>query len=305
LFIMTGCDQTPEEENWYDVMPRASWSNFELVDTGQDWFEVYKLTDNTFAIYEPNQWQEAISYLLIGSEKALLVDTLQGIGDLKAVIDQITDLPIIVVNTHSHYDHVSSNYQFDTIYSINTTYTQNNAKGHPHADYVDSMTIDTVWKNLPENFSFEFYESKAYSIDKYLKNGETINIGNREIEVIQIPGHSPDSVMLIDEQNRMMFTGDSFYPAPLYVYSDTSSFQEFFLSTQLMFSRREDVDFLMPGHNETMLKAEYLNELRAATMAILNPQTPKTVENGRATYDFGDFSIITKEPHDFGVRRGE
>ena len=305
LIFITGCDQTPAEEHWYDVMPRASWSNFDMVDTGQDWFEVYQLTDNTYAIYEPNQWQEAISYLLIGTKKAMLVDTLQGIGDLKSVIDQLTDLPVIVVNTHSHYDHVSSNYQFDTIYSINTTYTQSNAKGHPHSDYADSMTMDTIWKNLPNNFSFEFYESRVYEIDKFIKNGEIIDIGNREIEVVQIPGHSPDSVMLIDKQNRMMFTGDSFYPAPLYVYSDTSSFQEFFLSSQSMFSRREDVDFLMPGHNETMLTVDYLDELRAATMAILNPMTSKTVTDGKAAYDFGDFSIITKEPHDFGVRRGE
>jgi len=68
--MLLSCEQASEESHWYDVMPRESWSAFELIDTGQDWFEVYKLTDNTYAIYEPNQWQEAISYLLIGSERA-------------------------------------------------------------------------------------------------------------------------------------------------------------------------------------------------------------------------------------------
>lgn len=303
--IIGSCDQAPQESHWYDVMPRQSWSAFEMIDTGQDWFEVYKLTDNTYAIYEPNQWQEAISYLLIGSERAMLVDTLQGISDLKYVVDQLTDLPIVVINTHSHYDHVSSNHQFDTVYGLNTPYTVNNANGHSNAEIGASVTPETIWKNLPKNFAFEFYESKAYEIDKFVVDGEIIDLGNREIEVTFIPGHSPDSVILVDKKNRMMMTGDSFYPAPIYVYSDTSSFQDFFLSSQIMFGYRDDVDYLLPGHNETMQPASFLGELRAATMAILNPTTPFTEGDGSRSYDFGAFSIITKDPLDFGIRQGE
>lgn len=302
--MISACDQASEqpaatnEGKWYDGMPRASWSRFEMIDSGQDWFEVYKLTDNTYAIYEPNQWQEAISYLLIGDEKAMLVDTLQGIGDLKAVIDQLTDLPIIVMNTHSHYDHVSSNYQFETIYGLDTPYTAINAMGHPHENYATSMTMETIWKNLPKNFSLDFYDSKAFKIDKFVNNGENIDLGGRTIQVIFIPGHSPDSVILIDKENRMMMTGDSFYPAPIYVYSDTSSFSDFLISSQIMFSYQNDVDYLLPGHNETMQPSSFLNELRSATLNIINPTTPYEQGSGRRTYDFGKFSIIVKDPLD-------
>lgn len=308
ILILSACDPAPETSetgNWYDVMPRESWSQFEMIDTGQNWFEVYKLTDNTYAIYEPNQWQEAISYLLIGSEKAMLVDTLQGIGDLKAVIDQLTDLPIIVMNTHSHYDHVSSNYQFDTVYGVNMPYTLGNAKGYSNAEIGGNVTPQTIWKNLPSNFSFEFYESKAYEIDKFVSDGEIIDLGGREIQVAYIPGHSPDSVILVDRKNRMMMTGDSFYPAPIYVYSDTSSFQDFFLSSQIMFGFQDDVDFLLPGHNETMQPVSYLNELRAATIAVINPTTPFTQGEGNKSYDFGSFSLVVKDPLDFGIRQGD
>ncbi|MBT5074395.1 MAG: MBL fold metallo-hydrolase [Kordiimonadaceae bacterium] len=308
VIFTASCDQAPDvpsEENWYDVMPRASWAEYEQIDTGQDWFEVYKLTDNTYAIYEPNQWQEAISYLLLGTERAMLVDTLQGVGDLKAVTDKLTQLPIIVMNTHSHYDHVSSNYQYDTVYGLNMPYTANNAKGHTHDEIGGSMTPETIWKNLPDTFSFEFYESKAYEIDKFVADGEIIDLGGREIEVIYIPGHSPDSVILVDKQNRMMMTGDTFYPAPIYLYSDTASFQDFFMSAQIMFSNRNGIDFLLPGHNETMQSVDYLNELRAASLAIINPTTEFTQATGRRSYDFGAFSIIVKDPLDFGLRRGE
>ncbi|HPF47796.1 MAG TPA: hypothetical protein PK690_13085, partial [Emcibacteraceae bacterium] len=64
-FLITACDKGDKsgaQGNWYDALPRESWSKFEKIDTGQNWFEVYKLTDNTYAIYEPYQWQEAISY---------------------------------------------------------------------------------------------------------------------------------------------------------------------------------------------------------------------------------------------------
>jgi len=307
LVLITACSETEQnsdssgEKNWYDVMPRASWSNYELVDTGQDWFEVYKITNNTYAIYEPNQWQEAISYLLLGTEKAMLIDTLQGIGDLKAVVDQLTDLPIIVMNTHSHYDHVGSNFQFDTVYGLDTPYTANNALGHPHSDYVNSMTADTFWKNVPKSFSVDLFDSKPFQIDRFITDGEIIDIGNREIEVVFVPGHSPDSVILIDHDNRMMMTGDSFYPAPIYVYSDTASFADFFMAAQIMFQFRDEVDFLLPGHNETMQPISYLNELRAATMSIINPLTPFEQGKGRRSYDFGNFSIIVKDPLDFGI----
>ncbi len=306
MFFISSCgEQEPEGGNWYDALPRESWSNYEFIDTNQDWFEVYKLTDNTYAIYEPNQWQEAISYLLIGSEKAMLVDTLQGIGDLKAVTDQLTDLPIIVMNTHSHYDHVSSNFQYDTIYGLNKPYTINNAKGKTNAEIDGGMTPETIWKNLPRTFSFDLYESKPFEIDHFVENGEIIDLGDREIEVIYIPGHTPDSVILVDRKNRMMATGDSFYPAPIYVYSDTSSFQDFFISAQTMFGFTDDVDFLLPGHNETMQPASYLNELRRATMAIINPTTPFIQGTGTRTYEFDGFSLIVKDPLDFGIRQGD
>ena len=295
-----GADTSSEQAHWYDDIPRASWQKFTMIDTGQDWFEVYKLTDNTYAIYEPNQWQEAISYLLIGTEKAMLIDSLQGIGDLKTVIDQLTDLPIIVINTHSHYDHVSGNYQFDTIYGLDEPYTAANALGHGHADYINNMTKDTFLKTPPDIFSFEFYQSKAYQIDKFVKDGDIINLGEREIKLVRTPGHSPDSLILVDKANRMMMTGDSFYPAPIYLYSETSSFADFFMSAQIMFSYRDDVDFLLPGHNETMLPAASLNKLRMATLDIINPITPFEQDGMTRIYSFENFKIIVKDPLDMG-----
>ena len=296
----TPASRAQSDTHWYDALPRASWSEYDLIDTKQNWFEVYQLNENTYAIYEPYQWQEAISYLLIGSEKAMLVDTLQGIGDLKSVVEQLTNLPVIVVNTHSHFDHVSGNYQFDDIYGMDNTFTLDNAKGHDHSVNVGNMTADTFWKNVPENFSADTYENKPYEISKYLRDGEIIDIGDRPIEIVFTPGHSPDSLVLIDKNNRMMMTGDSFYPAPLYVYSATSSFRDYANSVQTMLKYQSDVDFLLPGHNETMQPASYLAKLHAATLAVQDGRTPSTIgDNANHTYQFEGFSLIVKKPLDY------
>lgn len=288
-----------DESNWYDAMPRPSWAKFKPVETGQNWFEVYQLTHNTFAIYEPNQWQEAISYLLIGSEKALLVDTLQGIGDLKAIIDQLTDLPVLVINTHSHFDHVSGNYQFDTIYGVDKPFALTNAKGHGNEVNARWLTADTFWQNIPASFSFETYENKPYQINRFVSDGETIDIGERLIEMVFIPGHSTDSIFLIDKKNRMMLTGDSFYPAPIYLFFEESSFKDYVNSVQLMLDYQADVDFLLPGHNETMLPVDYLTKLSAATKTVIEGKAPSTIEDGARRYQFDGFSLMVSDPLDF------
>ena len=301
--LVSSCARPPNDQSdthWYDVMPRASWSKLNAIDTDQNWFEVYQLNANTYAIYEPFQWQEAISYLLIGSERAMLVDTLQGIGDLKAVVDQLTRLPVVVINTHSHFDHVSGNHQFETIYGIDKPFARNNAQGHGNAVNAEHMSAASFWKNVPQEFSAETYDNKPYKIASYITNGEIIDIGERPIEVVFIPGHSPDSIMLIDKNNRLMMTGDSFYPAGLYVYSDASSFRDYFSSVQTMLRYQDSVDFLLPGHNETMQPASYLAKLEAATLAVKNGLSTANIDAGGVrSHQFEGFSLLVRDPLDY------
>ena len=103
-------------KKWYEKLPREAWSKYEKVDQPDQWFEVYKLTDSVYAIYEDGQFEEVISYLVLGEEKGIIIDTGNGIGNIKAIIEGITELPVIVLNTHTHGDHIGGNYQFDEVY---------------------------------------------------------------------------------------------------------------------------------------------------------------------------------------------
>ena len=101
-------------------MPRPEWSRYERVAIDDGWFEVYRILDGIFAIYEPGQFEEVISFLITGEDMALLFDTGLGIGDIRGVVDELTDLQVVVLNSHTHYDHIGGNYQFETIYAMDT-----------------------------------------------------------------------------------------------------------------------------------------------------------------------------------------
>src|ERR1700757_2255701 len=107
--------QKPQIPDWCKPLPRPEYKSLERIQISDPWFEVYKIAPDTFAIYEPHQSEEVISYLILGHNKALLFDTGMGISDIHAVVTELTKLPIIVLNSHTHNDHVSGNWQFDTI----------------------------------------------------------------------------------------------------------------------------------------------------------------------------------------------
>jgi glyoxylase-like metal-dependent hydrolase (beta-lactamase superfamily II) len=214
------------KDNWWDTLPRSAWSAFEKIEQSEDWFEVYRIDDDIFAIYEPGQFEEVISFLMIGEDFALMFDTGLGIGNIRRVVEQLTDLDIVVLNSHTHYDHIGGNHLFDTIYGTATDYTKRRAQGSPPEAVADFLQEGWVWKPFPEGFSKSDYQSRAFTISKIVGftiskivgEGDQIDIGGRVLEILHTPGHAPDSICLIDRENRILFTGDSFYLAPLYTH---------------------------------------------------------------------------------------
>ena len=81
--------------------------------TASSWFQTHPIDDHCWAIDDHGI---DVMYLLTGSEHALLIDTGMGIGDLAGLVKTLTDLPVWVVNTHGHVDHVSGNGQFRQVH---------------------------------------------------------------------------------------------------------------------------------------------------------------------------------------------
>src|ERR1700754_2421708 len=115
--------------DWCRALPRPENKAVERVSISDPWFEVYEPAQGVFAIYEPHQAEETISYLIVGEKRALLFDTGMGISDIRKVTGDLTRLPIIVLNSHTHDDHVGGNWQFETVYGMDTDFTRTKAKG--------------------------------------------------------------------------------------------------------------------------------------------------------------------------------
>ena len=138
------------KDNWWDALPRPEWSAFEKVEQSEDWFEVYVIDDGIYAIYEPGQFEEVMSFLITGEDFALMFDTGLGIGNIRRVVDQLTDLDIVVLNSHTHYDHIGGNHLFDTIYGTDLAYTKRRALGSPPEAVAGFLQEGWVWKPFPQ-----------------------------------------------------------------------------------------------------------------------------------------------------------
>ena len=283
------------KDNWWDALPRPEWSAYSRIDQDVDWFEVYLVADGIYAIYEPGQFEEVISFLILGQDRALMFDTGLGIGDMRRVVNQLTTLPVIVLNSHTHYDHIGSNFQFKTIYALDTAYTLERSRGSEPAAVAEFLSEGWVWKDLPEGFDIAAFRSRPFAISKIVGEGDVIDLGGRSLEILWTPGHAPDSICLIDRANRLLLTGDTFYLAPLYTHIPASSFDDYVRSAERLAGLAGNIDFALTSHNVPVVESRYMTALGAAFADIKSGKAKDyTISDGNYEYRFDGFSVIVK-----------
>ena len=145
-----------------------------------DWFTVQQIDHSTYAISEYGHWEKVHSFLLIGEHKAALIDTGNGIDNIKRVVDQLTDLPIIVITTHVHWDHIGSHGQFDEIYvhEAEMNWLLEGMPGLPLSQIRKDIGRD-ITKPVPETFdpsTFVPYRGNPEHLHT-LKDGDVIDLG--------------------------------------------------------------------------------------------------------------------------------
>ena len=175
--LASAAAQTPD---WCKKLPRPAYSTLERVSVSDPWFEVYKIRPGVFAIYEPHQFEEVISYLVVGSRKAILFDTGMGISNIKAVVEQLTKIPVSVINSHTHNDHVGDNWRFSDVYGMPTDFTRANAKGS-NADAQAELAPGSICGSLPAGFDAKTYRTRPFHISHWLHDGEKIELGARTL----------------------------------------------------------------------------------------------------------------------------
>ena len=233
-----GNPELVQPSEWWRVHPRPGYATLEKVGTYQEWFDVYRLTEGTYAIYEPNQFEEAMSYLVEGTERAVLIDAGNGIGNLREVAEALTDLPLSMVLTHEHYDHVGAAWRFESVAAYdNAASLARLAEGRSTESLQRYVTDEYLWKPLPEGWDPSTWTIPPLEPTELLHDGDVIDLGGRRLEVIYTPGHSPGSMCLLDGANRLLFTGDHFFPGPLYAFPDDVDLDDYKASNQRLVER--------------------------------------------------------------------
>lgn len=279
-------------------LPRPEYAKLEQLKSPDDWFELYRVSPGVTAIYEPHQWQEVISYLIEGTERALLFDTGNGIADIASVAKGLTDKPISVLNSHSHYDHVGGNYAFTEIDGLDTPFTRSRQSGHKNSEIAIEASSQALCRELPAGLSEKNHIGRPYQISRFLQPGHVFELGERRLELLHIPGHTPDAIALIDREAKLMWTGDSYYSGPIWLFAPETDLSKYRESLLKLITESDGVDFLLPAHNTPKVSASILpNVLEQFDAMLAGKLTATPLGDGMVEY-----RSKSKQPFSFLMR---
>ncbi|MCL1805749.1 MAG: MBL fold metallo-hydrolase [Clostridiales bacterium] len=350
---------TIQPTSWRSALPRPEYRSYEriVLAADQGWYEVYRVLPDIYAICEPGHFQEVISFLIVGAERALLWDTGMGVAPILPVAEALTGLPIVAVNSHDHFDHVGGNWEFPAVYgwseaaparlAVDREYTAQLARasmGYSREFLAPMMGEDSLAKPLPAAFDKGGYRIRPWRKAALLQpspppqppsppqppppppppsqpsqqaqspsqpsqpspqqpaarlfTGAAFDLGGRLLEVLATPGHSPDSIMLLDRQAGVLFTGDTVYPAALYAHFDSaeygkSSVADYAATMASLQELAPSLTKLCCSHNVPVNPPELLPDVAEGFRRIQSGQSEGiTGSDGLIRHNFRGFSII-------------
>ena len=231
----------------------------------QDYFEIIKIKEDIYHIYEPG---DVGSTLILGENQAMLIDTGYGFANIKEVVDSITDLPLIVVNTHGHTDHNGGNRYFEQVWM--------NPDDMPsYEDYqkIQKPLVAARFEGIrkaagkppiwPEDFDrMAWYEAGTKEF-LWLSHGQSFELGNdHRIEVIAVPGHTAGSVMLFDWKHHILFPGDDLDYSLWMHFKASAHLAEY--KERLKILKNYPIEGILPAHKKCLLTPWILKRMPEA-----------------------------------------
>ncbi|MGE5601896.1 MAG: MBL fold metallo-hydrolase [Nitrososphaerales archaeon] len=277
---------------WPDCLPRPVYASLAKLAPLDPWFEVYRVAPGVYAIYEPFHFEEIISYVIHGDERAILLDTGMGVGDIRAEAENITKLPLVAVNTHWHYDHIAGNYQFEEVWAYDNDFeVRKIEEGVSNAEMGYRMGPDWVCRPIPGGFGSDNYYVRPSRVTHRLRHLEEIDLGGRTLVVHHTPGHSPGGLCLYDRQERLLFSGDVYYPGTLYCNLERSNFPDYLASLEYLAAMLDRVSQVAPSHNEPLVPPSEIAAALDGFRKIADGTAAYTVRNGVRNYRFERFLV--------------
>ena len=250
-----------------------------------DWFTVEEIGAQTYVISEYRHWEETHCYLLCGQEEAVLIDTGLGVSDIKNVADSLTTLPVSVLTTHVHWDHIGGHRLFDRVAVHETEKNWITGQFPLPLKQVKEQLAKTPC-DFPEDFDVDAYRLFQGEPQFLLHDGDCFDLGGRTIRVLHTPGHSPGHCCFYEPERRYLYSGDLIYKGCLDAFYPTTDPQLFFQSVKRL--TELDISRVFPGHHDLDIPVSLIDEIKADFSQI---EKNGQLKQGNGLFDFGDIRI--------------
>jgi hydroxyacylglutathione hydrolase len=226
------------------------------------WFDDYYLVQTidatTFAIGEPRYYQGNYSYLLIGARRAVLFDSGTSVRDIVPVVRSLTSLPVTVVPSHLHWDHVGGLGRFERTALLDDAELR--ARTHDHVLVLGRYEYLGFADGLA---------APRVRVDEWWRAGSVIDLGARELRVLHTPGHTPTSLSLYDADRKLLFCGDFVYPGKLYVFLPGGSRSAYRSTIEQLLAELDPATRIFTAHLADDPKVVAAPELHVADLVAL------------------------------------
>lgn len=249
------------------------------------WFTVEQIDCHTFAISEYQHWEETHSYLLCGEKMAVLIDTGLGISNIREVVESLTELPVMVMTTHVHWDHIGGHKYFNFI-AVHEEEKEWLSVKFPVPLSVVKHSLMCKPCDFPLDFKIDQYQIFQGIPQMLLHDGDRIDLGKRSLVVVHTPGHSPGHCCFYEPDKKYIYSGDLIYSGCLDAFYPSTDPQQFWESIQKISSL--GIDRILPGHHQLSIPLALIGRIELAFRELSDRGKLK---HGSGLFDYGDFQI--------------
>lgn len=222
-----------------------------MMKTAEKWFDIHSFDNGVTRIREQHLDPVCACniWVIHGRDRHIVLDSGTGMMSLKQAFPQITRHPVTCIASHSHFDHCGGCFEFEDVRihpaeaDILTSPTRKNTT-------VQGFLTRDHFLYLPfDRFTPEDYQVRPALPKRVLSDGEGLDLGNRRLEVIHLPGHSPGLVGLYEPETQMLFSSDAIYDGPLFDDVYHSNIKDYKKSMHRLLSLK--VSVVHGGHFES------------------------------------------------------
>jgi glyoxylase-like metal-dependent hydrolase (beta-lactamase superfamily II) len=259
------------------------------------WFDDYYLVEQidptTFAVGEPRYYQANYSYLILGEQRAVLFDAGTGTRDIVPVVRSLTTLPVTVIPSHLHFDHVGALGRLDRTALLDVPMLR--ARVHDSRLTLERYEFMGFLENLKE---------PTFRVDEWWAPDSSIELGRRSIRVLWTPGHTPTSVSLYDARRHQVFVGDFLYPGHLYAFLPGASRSAYLSTSTRLLATIDPASRIYTAHMAGPPAPVKAPVLQLADLAALEKTLSGLRDGSLETIPAGSLDTVASYPRVFPVR---